>query len=70
MQASFLPPNVLAFAVVTNATREYFEEYFAGVSHEGDATVSCHTPSNPPSCATPLSLHLPTVAARHFLLRT
>ena len=35
----FLRQNVLAFAIVTQATRDDFEEYFAGVSHEGDATV-------------------------------
>ena len=35
----FLWPNVLAFAIVTQATRDYFEECFAGVSHEGDATI-------------------------------
>ena len=35
----FLRQNVLAFAVVTKATRDYFEEYFACVSQEGDATV-------------------------------
>ena len=33
----FLRQNVLAFAIVTQATRDDFEEYFAGVSHEGDA---------------------------------
>ena len=36
----FLRQNVLAFAIiVTQATRDDFEEYFAGVSHEGDATI-------------------------------
>ena len=35
----FLRQNVLAFAIVTQATRDYFEEYFAGVRHEGDATI-------------------------------
>ena len=34
-----LRQNVLAFAIVTQATRDDFEEYFAGVSHEGDATI-------------------------------
>ena len=34
-----LRQNVLAFAIVTKATRDNFEEYFAGVSHEGDATI-------------------------------
>ena len=36
----FLRQNVLAFAIVTQATRDDFEEYFSGVSHEGDATIS------------------------------
>ena len=40
----FLRQNVLAFALVTQATRYDFEEYFAGVSHEGDATIIA-TPS-------------------------
>ena len=31
--------NVLAFAIVAQATRDDFEEYFTGVSHEGDATI-------------------------------
>ena len=35
----FLRQNVLAFAIVTQATRDDFEEYFAGVSHEGDAMM-------------------------------
>ena len=35
----FLRQNVLAFAVVTKATRNDFEEYFACVSHEGDVTI-------------------------------
>ena len=35
----FLRQNVLAFAIVTQATRDDFEEYLAGVSHEGDATI-------------------------------
>ena len=35
----FLRQNVLTFAVVTKATRDDFEEYFACVSHEGDATI-------------------------------
>ena len=35
----FLRQNVLAFAIVTQATRDDCEEYFAGVSHEGDATI-------------------------------
>ena len=35
----FLRQNVLAFAIVTQATRDDFEEYFAGVNHEGDATI-------------------------------
>ena len=35
----FLRQNVLAFAIVTQATRDDFEEYFAGVSREGDATI-------------------------------
>ena len=35
----FLRLNVLAFALVTRATRDDFEEYFAGVSHEGDAAI-------------------------------
>ena len=30
----------LAFAIVTQATRLDFEEYFAGVSHEQEATIS------------------------------
>ena len=34
-----LRQNVLAFAIVTQATRDDFEEYFAGVSHDGDATI-------------------------------
>ena len=32
-----LPQTALAFAVVTEATRDDFEQYFAGLSHEGDA---------------------------------
>ena len=35
----FLPQNVLAFAIVTQATLDDFEEHFAGVSHEGYATI-------------------------------
>ena len=35
----FLRQNVLTFAMVTQATRDDFEEYFSGVSHEGDATM-------------------------------
>ena len=35
----FLRQNVLASAIVTQATRDDFEEYFAGVSHEGNATI-------------------------------
>ena len=35
----FLRQNVLMFAVVTKATRDDFEEYFAGVSQDGDATI-------------------------------
>ena len=35
----FFRQNFLAFAIVTEATRDDFEEYFAGVSHEGDATI-------------------------------
>ena len=35
----FLWQNVLAFAIVTQATSDDFEEYFAGVSHEGDVTI-------------------------------
>ena len=35
----FLRQNVLAFALVTQATRDEFEEYFAGVSHEESATI-------------------------------
>ena len=35
----FRHQNVLAVAIVAQATRDYFEEYFAGVSHEGDATI-------------------------------
>ena len=35
----FLQQNVLAFAMVTQATRDDIEEYFAGVSHERDATI-------------------------------
>ena len=35
----FLRQNVLAFAIVTQATRDDFEEYCAGVSHEGDDTM-------------------------------
>ena len=35
----FLRKNILAFAIVTQATRDYIEDYFAGVSHEGDATI-------------------------------
>ena len=43
----FLPQNVLAFAIVTQATLDDFEEYFAGVSHEGDATIiAILSPSN------------------------
>ena len=34
----FLWKNILAFAVVTKAARDDFREYFAGVSHKGDAT--------------------------------
>ena len=41
----FLRQDVLAFAIVTQATRDDFEEYFAGVSHEGDATIiATHSP--------------------------
>ena len=32
----FLRQNVLTFAIVTQAPRDDFEEYFAGVSYEGD----------------------------------
>ena len=35
----FLRQNVLAFAIVTQATRDDFEEYFAGMRHEEDATI-------------------------------
>ena len=35
----FLVQNVLAFAIVTKATRDDFEECFAGVSQEGDTTI-------------------------------
>ena len=35
----FLRQNVFAFTIVTQATRDDFEEYFAGVSLEGDATI-------------------------------
>ena len=35
----FLRQNVLAFAIVTQAIRDDFVEYFAGVSHEEDATI-------------------------------
>ena len=35
----FLRQNVLVFAKVTQATRDDFEEYFAGVSHERDGTI-------------------------------
>ena len=40
----FLRQNVLAFAIVTQTTRDDFEEYCYGVSHEGDATIIA-TPS-------------------------
>ena len=37
----FLRQNVLAFAIIViQATRDDFEEYFVGVSHEGDATIN------------------------------
>ena len=49
----FLRHFFLELAVVTKATRDDFEGYFAGVSHEGDATVSCHTPFDISSCAAP-----------------
>ena len=35
----FLPQNVLAFEVVTKATRIGLEEHFAFVSHDGDITT-------------------------------
>ena len=35
----FLRQNVLAFAIATQATHDDFEEYFAGLSQEGDATI-------------------------------
>ena len=35
----FLRQNVLAFATVAQASRDYSEEYFDGVSHEGDDTI-------------------------------
>ena len=36
----FLRQNVLAFGIFTQAIRNYFdEEYFAGVSSEGDTTI-------------------------------
>ena len=35
----FFRPNVLAFANVPHASRDDFEEYLAGVSHEGDAMI-------------------------------
>ena len=35
----FLRQNFLAFAIITQATRDHFEEYTAGVTHEGDATI-------------------------------
>ena len=35
----FLWQNVLAFAIVAQATRDDFEEYFAGVGREGKATI-------------------------------
>ena len=35
----FLRQNVLAFAIVTRATRDDFEESFAGASHEEDAAI-------------------------------
>eukprot|EP00904_Undaria_pinnatifida_P013748 jgi/Undpi1/9503/HiC_scaffold_27.g11959.m1 len=37
----FLRQNVLAFAIVTQATHDHFEEYIAGVSHD-----NCHTQSD------------------------
>ena len=38
--------NILAFAIVTQATRDGFEEYFTGVSHEGHApTIGIHSPT-------------------------
>ena len=36
----FFRQCVLAFAIVIQATRHDFEEYFAGVSHEQEATIS------------------------------
>ena len=35
----FLRQNILVFAIVTQATRDDLEEYFAGVSDERDATI-------------------------------
>ena len=35
----FLRQNVLAFAIDNQATRDDFDVYFAGVSHEGEATL-------------------------------
>ena len=50
----FLQPNVLAFAIVTQAARDDFEEYFAGVSHEGDRCHdNCHTQFDLSYCEAP-----------------
>ena len=36
----FFRQKVLSFAIVTQVTRDDFEEYFASVSYEGDATIT------------------------------
>ena len=52
----FVRHSVLAFAIVTQVTRDDFEQYFAGVSHESWHD-HCHTQSDLSSCEGPRLLH-------------
>ena len=73
----FLRQNVLAFAIINQATHDDFEEYFAGVSHEGDATiiatlspifllVSTLIVESSHCCGTPPSLDTATMISCNF----
>ena len=74
-----LPQNVFALAVsLTKATRDDFEEYFAGVSHKGDATIvatlrpifllvySTLIVASFHCCGTPPPLHTATMTSWEF----